>query len=212
MMNSLLDKKEFQKLIRYVYKVLCPKGLKKISLIEFGAGRGDTIVFTEDIIGENVDKYYAFDTFSGLPEPTAEDGGVFSKGDFSFSLDEFNENLTVNGVPLDKVQVFVGAFYDTLPYFKAVTSIEGPMVFMFDCDLYESTKQALNFFVDFFEKECIVIFDDWFSTANIGDVSGQALAAHEFMDSNKDRLLFEWLGTYKYYGRIAGNYFLVRKI
>jgi len=84
-------------------------------------------------------RLHVCDTFTGLPDPTAEDGGVETKGCYACGLDGIREYLT--GFPA--VEYHVGFCPD---------SIRGKLddtKFCFvhlDVDLYSSTKQCLEYF------------------------------------------------------------------
>ena len=84
-------------------------------------------------------RFHICDTFAGLPEPTAEDGGVEKQGSFACSLDSIKQYL---------------AGYDNLEYHVGFCpdSVRGKLDdtrFCFvhlDVDLYSSTKECLEYF------------------------------------------------------------------
>ena len=66
-----------------------------------------------------------------------------------------------------------------------------------DCDLYKSTKQALNLIIDKLVNGSIITFDDWFN--NKGNPStGEMKAYSEFLEENKHihSETFEIYGTF----------------
>lgn len=211
--NSLIDKKEFQKALLDSREILRLSVDEEVGYMEFGCGSGDGLLAAREAIGVGISNYAAFDSFQGLPKPSERDSkGLFREGQFSFSQNEFLDNLTIHGFPLDKLDVYAGFFDLTFPVAVDLIKNKNFKFFVFDCDLYSSTKEALEFFVDFFKKECIVVFDDWFSVQVINEYSGQAKAFYEFMEKHSDTLFAEWIGTYDYYGRLAGKYYHVEKI
>jgi len=84
-------------------------------------------------------RFHICDTFAGLPEPTAEDGGVEQKGYFACDLPSIQRYL--QGYP--NLEYHVGFCPD---------SVRGKLdgtTFCFvhlDVDLYSSTKQCLEYF------------------------------------------------------------------
>jgi len=84
-------------------------------------------------------RFHVCDTFAGLPEPTAEDGGVERKGSFACDLPSIQRYL---------------AGYPNLEYHAGVCpdSVRGRLDdtrFCFvhlDVDLYSSTRQCLDYF------------------------------------------------------------------
>ena len=213
MSDSLIDKKQFQNALLDSRELLKLLPFEGVGYMEFGCGSGDGLLAAEGVIGSGISNYVAFDSFQGLPKPSKQDSGnIFKEGQFAFSQDVFMDNLTFHGFPMEKLEVYAGFFDKTFPIAVDLIKKTNFKFFVFDCDLYSSTKEALEFFVDFFKKECIVVFDDWFSVQSINEYSGQAKAFYEFMEKHSDTLFAEWVGTYDYFGRLAGKYYHVEKI
>ncbi len=110
-------------------------------------------------------RFFAFDSFQGLPESEGIDkqGDDFSEGKYSFSETDFRAKLAQHGVPKEKVVIVPGWYCDTC---TAETINQHQMdkaaVVHIDCDLYESAKDALNFVTPLLNDGTIIIFDDWY--------------------------------------------------
>ena len=110
-------------------------------------------------------RFFAFDSFQGLPESQGIDkqGHDFCEGKYSCSEADFRAKLVDRGVPLDKVVIVPGWFSDTcIDETIRNHAIKKAAVVHLDCDLYESTKQALNFITPLLTDGTILIFDDWY--------------------------------------------------
>lgn len=168
---------------------------------EFGIYRGRSFVLayheSEKILragASNPRKYWAFDSFEGLPSPISEEDGIFHTGQFEFGIDEVKRNLQRNGVDLNKVELIPGFYEDSLTEdlrlnlrkmnFKVA-------VLYLDCDLYESTLCALNFIEEFLETGAVVCFDDWFSYG-MHVSKGQPRALDEFLRTRKNIRFDAW--------------------
>ncbi len=131
-------------------------------------------------------RYFAFDSFDGLPEPKGADKGhpLFCKGRYDCSERNFRRNLKNNGVNIKKV-IIVPGFYDkTLTEgVKKLNGINAASIVMVDCDLYESAKMALDFVTSLVNDGTIIIFDDWFSFKGKPDF-GEQKACREWLDKN----------------------------
>lgn len=55
---------------------------------------------------------------------------------------------------------------------------------MFDCDAYQSTKEALAFVALLIREHAGFLFDDWFSRGRAQRNLGQKLALDEFLSAN----------------------------
>ena len=137
--------------------------------LEFGVGNGGSFFIAfhfEKKIGKmNSMKFYAFDSFRGLPEPKEIDleEKIFKKGEYMCSEDEFLENIRKNGVDLNRVITVPGWYKEVLnKETKDKLQIQRAAVVFIDCDLYESANLVLNFITDYLVDGSVLIFDDWF--------------------------------------------------
>ena len=81
-------------------------------------------------------------------------------------------------------------------------------VVMFDCDLYSSTRDALNWVAPYFKVGTILVFDDWFSYGD-GPEEGQPRAWAEFL-ADHEGFRASQIYDYEKHGRVfvleaAGN-------
>jgi len=152
-------------------------------------------------------KFYAFDSFQGLPEITGVDVDrfrQFSEGEYSCSVDEFKKNISKNGVDLNKVKIIPGWYDEVLnEETKKKLPIKKAAVIMIDCDLYKSTVPVLNFITDYVQDGTIILFDDWFCFR--GDPNrGEQKAFREWLKKNPSIKAIEY---HKYCSH--GNSFII---
>lgn len=108
-------------------------------------------------------RFFAFDSFEGLPEGSEKESGQFQKGEYSASLERFNANLQQAGVDSKDVQAVKGWFKDTLtPETKKKLGLKAAAVIWIDSDLYKSAVPVLDFITDLVVDGTILVFDDWF--------------------------------------------------
>lgn len=112
---------------------------------------------------EKQPRFFAFDSFSGLPQGPGARHADYAPGAYACSQEEFTRNIAGNGVDLKDV-VIVPGFYDkTLnSQTKQQHGLRRAAVVMIDCDLYESTVPVLEFLTDLVGQGTILIFHDWF--------------------------------------------------
>jgi len=147
-------------------------------LVECGVARGGTsvLMMLASLLSRNVAQgnrtVWLFDSFEGLPEPTAEDGILrkpqgkdrsswdLAKGYCLGTLEEV-EDLLFNkfGFSRDKVHLVKGWFQDTLPVYK--DKMGDIAVLRIDGDWYESTKCCLENLYDKVVDGGYVILDDY---------------------------------------------------
>ncbi|MEK7097767.1 MAG: TylF/MycF/NovP-related O-methyltransferase, partial [Patescibacteria group bacterium] len=108
-------------------------------------------------------RFFAFDSFEGLPEGSEKEFGQFAEGEYSASLERFNANLQKSGVDLKDVQAVKGWFKDMLnAETKKRLGLKSAAIIWIDSDLYESAVPVLDFITDLVVDGTILVFDDWF--------------------------------------------------
>ncbi len=135
---------------------------------------------------------YSFDSFEGLPEPVGIDTHEqWKQGAMAVSLEQFTEILAQYDAHAGTDYKTVKGFYnDTLDGAKpAERGITRAAFVHIDCDLYESTKSALNYVTDILQDGAILSFDDWFCFNGDPD-KGEQRAFREWADQHKDVLGF----------------------
>ena len=130
-------------------------------------------------------RFFAFDSFKGLPEVSGIDiGGAFSTGQFNCTKSEFINNLTSYSIRMEKIYIIEGFYKETLnAKLYDEYSLEKARVIHIDCDLYESTKTVLNFITPIIQNGSIIIFDDWFQFYGHPE-KGEQKAFKEWLSSN----------------------------
>jgi O-methyltransferase len=133
-------------------------------------------------------RFFAFDSFEGLPQPGALDRRFskshFQLGEFLVTQAEFDGNLRRYGVDMSRVTVVPGWYSDVLtPETAAHVGLERVSIAYIDCDLYESTVPVLNFLTDLLVNGAVLIFDDWHLNRAHPDLGVQG-AFHEWCGRN----------------------------
>lgn len=131
---------------------------------EFGCNEANTFRMAYDTFHHLFDfKYYAFDSFEGLPEISEIDRcKIFYKGKLKQHIDLFKKILINHGIPSQKFEVVKGFYKDSLNE-RLVKSLSEKKVAVayIDCDLYESTVNVLNLIKNFLQPGSLIVFDDW---------------------------------------------------
>lgn len=149
--------------------------------------------FQEILIKKNI-RYFAFDSFEGLPEINTNDTkhSRFHKGRFASSKDFFLENCKNNGVDIKKIVSIEGFYEKSLTEaVKQQNQIDAASIVMIDCDLYSSTKAVLNFITPLLQIGTILIFDDWFAYKG-SPKEGEQKATKEWLHLNPNITLAEY--------------------
>jgi O-methyltransferase len=125
-------------------------------MVEFGVAYGASArVIAEYGKGRTL---HLFDTFSGLPKPSAYDSDRFYEGSYSCSLESVQEYLS--GLPC--------RFYEGFFPATAAPLEHGTFSFVhLDVDLYESTLEGLKFFYPRMSRGGILISHDYQSAAGV---------------------------------------------
>jgi len=148
--------------------------------------------FQEISIKKNI-RYFAFDSFEGLPEIDANDTkhSRFHKGRFASSKNFFLSNCKNNGVNIKKIVSIEGFYEKSLTdAVRQQNQLNAASIVMIDCDLYSSTKSVLNFITPILQNGTILIFDDWFSYKGYPK-EGQRRATKEWLDQNSNICITE---------------------
>ncbi len=162
---------------------------------EFGLYKGYTFYIayrTAERLGLGQTRFYGFDSFQGLPqvEDVDKTGGRFFEGQFSCSRQQVEKNLKKHGVDFNKVQLIEGFYEDVLDKkLKKELPAGRAGVVLFDCDLYSSTRTALDWLQGLITDKTVMVFDDWYSFTE-GQEMGQQRALKEFGERNPN-LIFE---------------------
>lgn len=169
------------------------EGLSRTSLIEgdvceFGVAQGETSALIASEILETKKRLHLFDSFEGLPPPTAKDAlkdDIFSLGSIeAYTGRMANPETLVRGrlgavaFPESRVQIHRG-FFEDLAAARADFPTRVSFAYV-DFDFYAPVKLALGFLDEVTSAGAIVIVDDYdyFST-------GVKSAVDEFLNERR---------------------------
>lgn len=173
--------------------------------LEFGVYKGANFITAMAMAKAkklNSIKFYAFDSFRGLPEAHGVDKEFeqFKGGGLAFDLDKFKKRIGKR----ENVIIVPGFFQETLnDETKKKLGIKSAAVVWIDCDMYESAVPVFNFITDFLVDGTILVLDDWFLYRGNPD-RGEQRAFREWLAKNPDIKVSEF---HKYFWH--GNSFIV---
>lgn len=160
--------------------------------LEFGVFQGHTFAtafhFAKRQRLANM-RFYAFDSFEGLPKVDGVDAAGyrhrhFEQGQIACDLAQFKQHLARSRVNLSDVEIVEGWFSQTL---SEETTQRLPLkqasVVWIDCDLYESTVSVLDFLTNYVHDGTVLVFDDWFCFRGSPD-RGEQRAFREWLQRN----------------------------
>jgi O-methyltransferase len=156
------------------------------SYLEFGVYNGTSLLcmYRElDALGLRGVRLFGFDSFQGLPpEAAQEDEGRWEPGRCHSPLEFTTAVLASEGVDWRRVSLIPGWYSDTLkPETRDTLGIGKASVIMIDCDLYSSSKQALEFCAPLIEDEALILFDEFHPRGLTGKYAGERRAFDEFL-------------------------------
>tara|TARA_B100001250_G_C19522580_1_gene666643 strand:- start:8 stop:784 length:777 start_codon:yes stop_codon:yes gene_type:complete len=158
---------------------------------EFGCHTAITFRFALRTIGlpfkqSKIHKFYAFDSFEGMPEPQMIDKQKIWRKGMNFTSEEKFKKLVKND--LHRIKIVKGFFSSSLKNFDLDKDDKVAMAYI-DCDYYSSTVDCLNFLENKLLHGSIIAFDDW--NCFYGDPKrGQRLAFEEFKSKTKEKYSF----------------------
>jgi len=125
-------------------------------VVECGVWRGGMIAGIARVLGPR--KYYLFDSFEGLPEPTEINGAKALEWHRTNVLDgcKTDKSYAHEAMKGTDYEVVKGWFKDTLPQFK-----EKIAILSLDCDWYSSITECLNYLYEHVVLGGLIILDDY---------------------------------------------------
>lgn len=150
--------------------------------------------------------FYAFDTFSGIPD-NPEGHPIFKKGTFAGSLEAFREGNELVGLrESPSVRYFQGTFAEvSAAQGPALKELDLAAVVNVDCDLYESSRDALALIAPKLQQGTVLMMDDW-NQFLASDAAGSRRALREFKQANPVWRFEPWF-AYEF----AGQAFFVHR-
>jgi O-methyltransferase len=167
--------------------------------LEFGVFHGASLTCMHRALkGLNLDRVrlFGFDSFEGLPVGigTEYDFLPWKPGQYRADYDFTVEKLRRAGVDWARTFLIKGWFSEVLnDALVAHYGISKASIIMIDCDLYSSSKQALDFCAPLIRDRALIFFDDWSDGAKTNH--GEKRAFDEFLQANP-QLQADEFGTY----------------
>lgn len=195
--------REWQQVMMYAHVINETRDIPG-DIVEFGVATGTSFkafVRMNNILNNSVYKdigkrnVYGFDSFEGLPEldrkidlaPTdGQEKGNMRKGGFpsKSALPELKEFCEANPNSF----LIEGWFNDSIPAFLEKHPHIGCSLIHIDCDIYESTKTALNAFIRRLNVGGIILFDEIFHR----NFPGETEAFWEVYNQIKEEITLEF--------------------
>jgi O-methyltransferase len=125
-------------------------------MAELGVARGSSAKMISSSAPKRI--LHLFDTFEGLPKPSAEDGRRFHKGQYCFGLEDVQKYLRGRNV-----RFYKGLFPETA---QGLSDTRFAFVHL-DGDLYETTRAGLEWFYPRMSKGSILICHDFDTSVGV---------------------------------------------
>jgi len=136
---------------------------------------------------------FAFDSFEGLPKPTGIDcSEEFFEGDYKGDYQRLISSIKTENIDMGRVHIIKGWYCDLDYQIKESYNMNKARIIHIDCDLYESTRDALNFCSTLIQDGTVIIFDDWFCFKG-HPLRGEQLAFKEWQIANPKFLCSEYM-------------------
>lgn len=159
--------------------------------VEFGVFQGHSLgiayrTLTRLGLLERV-RLFGFDSFEGYPAEAADEPNGYRPGDDRAEIHVAQRRLSRQGIDWGRVQLVKGWFRDSLtPAFRQAARMERVSIVNFDCDLYSSTAEALEFVAPLVGRSAIFLFDDWGPEGLAADIVDQKRAFVEYLEAEPD--------------------------
>jgi O-methyltransferase len=180
----LVDEDRLQARFTEAIALLESNGVPIEDYLEFGVYNGTSLACMHRVMAASNNRHsrlIGFDSFEGLPPIAASDsGGHWRPGEFKSSLEFARRVLDHERVDWSRVVLVKGYFDTTLTeHRRADLRIRRASIIMIDCDLYQSTKEALQFCGPAIVDQSVIFFDDWYPLARKG--LGERMAFEEWL-------------------------------
>ena len=186
----------------------------KGSYAEFGTWFGASFFNNMSVFGQQLTgKFFAFDSFGGLPETNDAEKAYnidndWEEGRYFCNLASFLDNGRVCGVDIARINITPGFYSETIrgKDCRDFGMEHGSLSYAYiDCDLYESTKDVLDFIAPALEDGSVIYFDDWL-LGRAARNAGEYHAAAEWLRDNPE---FDLVPLHKSYW--ANQYFIFNR-
>jgi len=166
-------------------------------IMEFGVQWGSTLSLLQSLRGmyepyNHSRQIIGFDTFEGFVNVHEKDGGYSDLGDYAVGDDYYNRldkimkiQETMSPLPhINKYELVKGDVCKTVPQWLDDNPHAIVSMAIFDVDVYEPTKIALEAVIPRLTKGSILVFDE----ISCKHFPGETLALQEVLSSNNIRL------------------------
>lgn len=165
-----------------------------MTYFEFGCHSGrtfSTIVNAFQYLKIDNPKFFAFDSFSGLPKTDDKLDGIFKEGTFNTSVTNF-KNIIRKRTYLNPNDInIVEGYYQHTLTIDLQRSLPKIGIVHIDVDLYSSTVVLLEFIKPLLVIGSIIVFDDWFCFPPDGE-KGEMRAFNEFCIKYPNFKFVDW--------------------
>jgi hypothetical protein len=177
--------------------------------LEFGVFNGTSLhcMYRElEAAGLRHVRLFGFDSWQGLPADSGgeQDGHQWTPGYFQIDYDYCRKWLDRQGVDWNRIFLTKGWFNETCtPALIAQHQIAKASVIMVDCDVYSSTRHALEFCAPLIKDKAVLMLDDWGVTSD--RPVGMKLAFQEFLQARPE-FAAQDIGQYDAWSRVFRIY------
>lgn len=137
-------------------------------------------------------KFFAFDSFEGLPESSGHSVEIWKRGALTTSLEAFMEMVRGHGIYVDRVTPIKGFYSDSLTkdLQRRFLDRENKIALAtIDCDLYESAVPVFDFIEPLLQEGTVLYIDDLFAGYKGSPSKGVAKAFREFQARSRFRFV-----------------------
>ena len=160
---------------------------------EFGCYGGVTFALAHEQIAQSSGRapwwvpmparhMWAFDSFSGLPDPSTpnDEHPVWRPGLFAMDVEAFHQVCDENGIPRAAYTAVPGFYEETLGAAAPSDAPSDIALAYIDCDMYSSTSSVLEYLRPRLKHGMILAFDDYFCFSS-ERIAGEKLAFEEMV-------------------------------
>jgi O-methyltransferase len=210
--SALKDYEFTDEKLKYVHILeainYCKVALMPQVYFEFGCHSGRTFsaaIRASTFLNLSDFKFYAFDSFEGLPETNEKIDGYFKTGTYKTVISDFKKKVLENsGVEIDE-QYLIKGFYSASLTKELQSSLPKIGVIHIDVDLYSSTVEVLQFIKPLLVVGSVILFDDYYCFPPNGE-KGEMRAFNEFLVENPEFVCKEW----KAYSTFGQSFFVTK--
>jgi hypothetical protein len=181
-------------------------GMEKVGdYLEFGVFNGTSLhcMYQElEAAALRHVRLFGFDSWQGLPADSGgeQDGYQWTPGYFQMDYAYCRKWLGQQGVDWNRIFLTKGWFNETCtPALIAKHRITKASIIMVDCDVYSSTRDALEFCAPLIKDKAVLLLDDWGVTSD--HPVGMKRAFLEFLQAHPE-FTAEDIGQYDAWSRV----------